>query len=223
VIVADGERLVRAGLRKLLEAGRDMEVAGEAASGRAAVALAGRLRPDVVLMNLRLPDIDGLEATRQITMRPDPAEIEVLLLADSERDEDLLAAVRAGASGLLTMNTEPPDLVRAVRAVADGSIELPPNVTRRLIDTFASQPERRRQTPRSFDGLTSREREVVALVALGLTNDEIAERLVLSPATAKTHVGHAMVKLDVRHRAQLVALAYQTGFVQPLRHAVAAA
>jgi DNA-binding NarL/FixJ family response regulator len=214
VMLADGGKLVRAGLRELLKEGCGIEVAGEAATGRAAVALARRLCPDVLLMNVRLPDMDGLEATRRITAHPGP-DTEVLLLTKDERDEDLFAALRAGASGLLSIDTEPPELLRAVRALADGSIELSPSVTRRLIEEFISQPERRRAIPRSFEALTAREREVVALVALGLTNDEIAERLVVSPATAKTHVSRAMGKLDIGDRAKLVALAYQTGFVRP--------
>ncbi|HWD76637.1 MAG TPA: response regulator transcription factor [Solirubrobacteraceae bacterium] len=213
VLLADGDRLVRAGLRELLKKGSGIQVAGEAANGRGAVALARQLRPDVVLMSVRLPDMDGVEATRRITARPG-AEVEVLLLTENERDADVLAALRAGASGVLTMDTEPAELLRAVRALAGGSIEFSPSVTLRLIDTFISHPQRQRSTPRSFEGLTAREREVVALVALGLSNDEIGDRLVVSPATAKTHVSRAMTKLDVRDRAKLVALAYQTGFVR---------
>jgi DNA-binding NarL/FixJ family response regulator len=213
VLLADGDRLVRAGLRELLNRGSGIQVAGEAANGRGAVALARRLRPDVVLMSVRLPDMDGVEATRRITARTG-AEVEVLLLTENERDADVVAALRAGATGVLTMDTEPAELLRAVRALAGGSIEFSPSVTLRLIDTFISHPQPQRSTPRSFEGLTAREREVVALVALGLSNDEIGDRLVVSPATAKTHVSRAMTKLDVRDRAKLVALAYQTGFVR---------
>jgi DNA-binding NarL/FixJ family response regulator len=217
VLLADGEKLVRAGLRELLEEGGGIAVAGEAASGREAVALAARIRPDVVLMNVRLPGLDGVEATRRIIADPELSEVEVLLLGEEERDEDLFVAVRAGASGFLTMDTEPAELLRAVRALAGGEVELSPSVTRRLIDEFASQPEARRSAPELFEELSVREREVVALVALGLTNDEIAEQLVVSPATAKTHVSRAMVKLHAHDRAKLVALAYQTGFAQPRR------
>jgi DNA-binding NarL/FixJ family response regulator len=217
VLLADGEKLMRAGLRGLLEGEIDIVVVGEAASGWEAVALAARIRPDVVLMNVRLPGLDGLEATRRIIAHPELSEIEVLLLSEDERDEDLFGALRAGASGFLTMDTDPAELLRAVRVIAGGGMQLSPSVTRRLIDEFASRPDPRRSTPELFEELTLREREVVALVASGLTNDEIAERLVVSPATAKTHVSRSMVKLHVRDRARLVALAYQTGFAQPPR------
>jgi DNA-binding NarL/FixJ family response regulator len=217
VLLADGEKLVRAGLRALLEEGGDIAVAEEATSGREAVALASEIRPDVVLMNVRLPGLDGLEATRRITTHPELSQVEVLLVSDDERDDDLFAALRAGASGFLTMDTEPAELLRAVRVLAGGGIVLSPSVTRRLIDKFASQPNPQRSTPELFEELTAREREVVALVASGLTNDEIAEQLVVSPATAKTHVSRSMVKLHAHDRAKLVALAYQTGFAQP-RH-----
>jgi DNA-binding NarL/FixJ family response regulator len=215
VLLADGEKLVRAGLRELLEEGGDIAVAEEAASGREAVALASEIRPDVVLMNVRLPGMDGVEATRRITVDPELSQIPVLIMAKEERDEDLFAALRAGASGFLTRDTEPVELLRAVRVLAGGGAQLSSSVTRRLIDEFASQPVPHRWTPEQFEELTVREREVVALVASGLTNDEIAERLVMSPATVKTHVSRSMVKLHAHDRAKLVAFAYQTGFAQP--------
>jgi DNA-binding NarL/FixJ family response regulator len=202
-------------MRELLEEAGDIAVTGEAASGGEAVALASEIRPDVVLMNVRLPGLDGLEATRRIIADAELSQVEVLMLIKDERDEDLFGALRAGASGFLTMDTEPAELLRAVRALAGGGVQLSPTVTRRLIDEFASQPNPRRLTPELFEELTAREREVVALVASGLTNDEIAEQLVVSPATAKTHVSRSMVKLHAHDRAKLVALAYQTGFAQP--------
>jgi DNA-binding NarL/FixJ family response regulator len=215
VLLADGERLVRAGLRRLLAVGSDIVVAAEAASGREAVALATEIHPDVVLMNLRLPDLDGLEATRRITTHPDLSQVRVLILSDEDRDEELFGALRAGARGVLTSNAYPADLLRAVRVLHGGGVDLSPALTRRLIDHFASQSVPPRSTPELFDELTVREREVVALAAMGLTNHEIADRLVVSPATAKTHVSRSMVKLHVRDRAKLVALAYQAGLAQP--------
>lgn len=218
VLLADGEKLVRAGLRELLEEGGDIAVAGEARSGREAVALASEIRPDVVLMNVRLPGLDGVEATRRIIADPELSQVEVLLVSEDERNDDLFGALRAGASGFLTMDTEPAELRRAVRVLAGGGVQLSPSVTRRLVDEFASQPNPRRLTPELFEELTAREREVVALVASGLTNDEIAEQLVVSPATAKTHVSRSMVKLHTHDRAKLVALVYQTGFARPPSH-----
>jgi DNA-binding NarL/FixJ family response regulator len=215
VVLADGDRLVRAALRGILERGSEIAVAAEAGSGREAVALATEVRPDVVLMNVRLPGWGGLEATRRITADPELSGVEVLMLSAEQRDEDLFGALRAGVSGFLTMDTEPAELLRAVRVLAGGGVQLSPSVTRRLIDEFASQPDPGRAIPGLFEELTVREREVVTLVAFGLTNDEIGELLVVSPATAKTHVSRAMVKLHARDRAQLVALAYQTGFAQP--------
>jgi DNA-binding NarL/FixJ family response regulator len=218
VLLADGEKLVRAGLRELLEEGGDIAVAEEAASGREAVALASEIRPDVVLMNVRLPGLDGVEATRLIIADPKLSGVEVLMLSDDEGDEQLFSAVRAGAKGFLIRDTEPAELLRAVRVLAGGGVQLSPSVARRLIDEVASQPDPQRVTPELFEELSDREREVVRLVALGLSNDEIAERLVVSPATAKTHVSRSMLKLHAHDRAKLVALAYQTGFAQPPRH-----
>jgi DNA-binding NarL/FixJ family response regulator len=215
VLLADGEKLVRAALRELLEEAGDIAVTGEASSGRDAIALARQMRPDVVLMNVRLPGLDGLEATRRITTDPELTPARVLLVSEDERDEDLFGALRAGAGGFLTMDAEPAELLRAVRCLAGGEVQLSPSVTRRLIDEFASQPDPQRPIPEMFEELTAREREVMALVASGLTNDEIAQQLMVSPATAKTHVSRSMVKLHAHDRAKLVALAYQTGFALP--------
>jgi DNA-binding NarL/FixJ family response regulator len=215
VLLAQGEGLVRAGFRALLEGAPDIAVAGEAADGEEVIALASQTRPDVVLMDIRLPGLDGVEATRRILADPDISHVKVVILSAGTRDEDLFGALRAGASGFLVKDAEPVDLVRAVRVVACGEAQLSPSVTRRLIEEFASQPDPQRRAPEQLDELTAREREVMTLVAMGLTNGEIAERLVVSPATARTHVSRAMVKLDARDRAKLVALAYETGFVQP--------
>jgi DNA-binding NarL/FixJ family response regulator len=217
VLLADGQALVRAGLRELLEAESDITVADEATSGLEAVALASRLRPDVVLMNARLPGLDGLEATRRITALPELSRVRVLILSHEERYDDLFAALRAGASGLLTRNTEPPELLRAVRLLARGGVQLSPSLTRHLIENFVAKPAPHRSIPPQFEELTEREREVVSLVAWGLTNREIAEHLVVSSATVKTHVSRAMIKLHVHDRAQLVALAYQSGFAHAAR------
>lgn len=213
VLLAASEKLLRAGLRELLKEGTDIAVVGEAASGRETVALASQIHPDVVLMSFRLPGMDGAEATRRITTHPELSDVRVLILFDDERDEkNLFEALRAGASALMTRDTDPAELLRAVRVLADGGVELSPTVTRCLVDYVCSQPLPERSTPELLEELTVREREAVALVAQGLTNHEIAQRLVMSPATAKTHVTRAMVKLHVHDRAKLVALAYQTGF-----------
>jgi DNA-binding NarL/FixJ family response regulator len=214
VLLADGEKPVRAGWRGLLEGESDIEVAAEAASGREAVALASEVRPDVALMNVRLPGLDGVEATRRIIAHPE-LSVEVLLLSQDERDEDLFGALRARASGFLTMDTDPTELLRAVRVLAGGGVQLSPSLTRRLIDEFVAQSAPQRSTYELFEKLSVREREVVTLVASGLTNREIAGRLVVSPATAKTHVSRSMVKLHVCNRARLIALAYQAGLAQP--------
>jgi DNA-binding NarL/FixJ family response regulator len=214
VVVADGQALVRGGLRALFEAEPHVAVAAEAADGADAVALARRLRPDVVLVDLGLSG-DGVEVTEQIVAGGGPSGPSVMMLADHADDERLFAALRAGASGFLLKDTDGAELVRAVRVVAAGGAELSPSMTRRLVAEIASQPDPNRPSPEQLDELTAREREVVALVAAGLSNKEIAERLVVSPATAKTHVSRALFKLDARDRAQLVTLAYETGFVLP--------
>ena len=215
VLIADDQALVRAGFRLLLETEEDIRVVAEAPDGRQALALARRHRPGVVLMDIRMPGLDGLAATREIVAAPDLAGVKVLILTTFETDEYVFEALRAGASGFVVKDTEPADLVGAVRVVAAGDALLSPRVTRRLIAEFAARPEPQRATPAVLDELTDREREVMALVAKGLSNREIAERLVVSPATAKTHVGRAMMKLHAHDRAQLVVLAYETGLVLP--------
>ncbi|MFF9011904.1 response regulator [Streptomyces sp. NPDC014870] len=214
VLLADDQSLVRAGFRALLDAQRDIEVTGEAADGEEAAAKARELRPDVVLMDIRMPRLDGLAATRAITADPGLGAVKVVMLTTFELDEYVFEAIRSGASGFLVKDTEPEELVRAVRAVVDGDALLSPGVTRRLIEEFAA----RSKPPAAVRGLaelTEREREVMALVGVGLSNEEIARRLVVSPLTAKTHVSRAMVKLGARDRAQLVVLAYESGLVRP--------
>ena len=214
VLLADDQALVRAGFKALLDAEADISVVGEAADGEETIRLARQLAPDVVLMDIRMPGMDGLEATRQIAGDAGLADVKIVILTTFELDEYVFEALRVGASGFLVKDTEPVELLRGVRAVAGGDSLLSPGVTRRLIGEYAS---RARQPPPShdLDVLTDREREVVALVAEGLTNEDIAERLFVSPATAKTHVNRAMTKLGVRDRAQLVVLAYETGLVRP--------
>jgi DNA-binding NarL/FixJ family response regulator len=212
VLLVDDQPLVRAGLRVLFERERDIAVEGEAANGTEALSLARHLHPDVVLMDIRMPVLDGLEATREIAADELLAAVRVLILTTFESDEYVFEALRAGASGFLLKDAEPLELLQAVRVIAAGDALLSPSVTRRLIDRFASAPEHPR-FPEQLDALTEREREVMALVARGLSNDQIAQRLTISPATAKTHVSRAMVKLGARDRAQLVVLAYQSGLV----------
>jgi DNA-binding NarL/FixJ family response regulator len=214
VVIADDQALVRAGFRLLLESEDDIRVAGEARDGRQAVAVARRHRPDVVLMDIRMPGLDGLAATREIAAAADLREVKVLILTTFETDEYVFEALRSGASGFVVKDTEPAELVHAVRVVARGDALLSPQITRRLIAEFAARPALPHASA-ELDELTVREREVMALVARGLTNGEIAERLVVSPATAKTHVGRAMMKLRAHDRAQLVVLAYENGLVLP--------
>ena len=214
VLLADDQALLRAGFRALLDAESDIEVVGESGNGEEAVSLVRRLHPDIVLMDIRMPTMDGLEATRLITSDPALASTRVVILTTFELDEYVFEAVRLGASGFLVKDTEPVDLLAGVRAVAAGDALLSPSVTRRLIAEFASR-SRATASPDALDPLTEREREVVALVGEGLSNDEIAKRLVVSPATAKTHVSRAMVKLHARDRAQLVVIAYESGLVRP--------
>jgi DNA-binding NarL/FixJ family response regulator len=213
VVLADDQALVRAGFQALLDAQDDIDVVGEAADGDEAVVVTRRERPDVVLMDIRMPGTDGLAATRVIGADPVLDGVRVVILTTFELDEYVFEALRAGASGFLVKDTEPTELLRAVRAVAAGDALLSPSVTRRLIEAFAATPSEA-HTDVDLDLLTNREREVMALVAGGLTNDEIAERLFVSTATAKTHVNRAMTKLGARDRAQLVVFAYESGLVR---------
>jgi DNA-binding NarL/FixJ family response regulator len=215
VLVADDQTLVRAGFGVLVDSASDLEVVGEAGNGREAVELARSTRPDVVLMDIRMPVLDGLEATRRIAADELLAGVRVLVLTTFDLDEYVYEALRAGASGFLLKDTPPADLLAAIRVVAAGDALLAPAVTRRLIAEFARRPEPSAVTPAALAGLTDREREVLALVARGLTNAEIADRLVVSVATAKTHVSRVLAKLQARDRAQLVMLAYETGLVTP--------
>jgi DNA-binding NarL/FixJ family response regulator len=214
VVLADDQVLVRAGFRALLDAQDDIEVVGEAGDGEQAVRLATELTPDVVLMDIRMPGTDGLAATRRISADGQLADVRVVILTTFELDEYVFEAIRSGASGFLVKDTEPDELVQAVRVVAGGDALLSPGVTRRLIGEFAARAKAPHDTG-GLDELTDREQEVLALVADGLSNTEIAKRLYLSPATAKTHVSRAMIKLRARDRAQLVVIAYESGLVRP--------
>jgi DNA-binding NarL/FixJ family response regulator len=214
VVLADDQALVRAGFRSLLDAQDDIEVVGEAGNGEEAVRLATQLMPDIVLMDIRMPGVDGLSATRRIAADDRLAGVRVVILTTFGLDEYIFEAIRAGASGFLVKDTEPGELVQAVRVVASGEALLSPSVTRQLIAEFAARAKEP-QTPDGLGELTDREREVVALVAEGLSNEEIAGRLFVSPATAKTHVSRAMGKLRARDRAQLVVIAYESGLVRP--------
>lgn len=214
VLLADDQILVRAGFRALLAAQPDIDVVAEAADGEQALKAVREHRPDVVLMDIRMPLLDGLAATRRITEDPALAEVKVVMLTTFELDEYVFEAIRGGSSGFLVKDTEPEELLRAVRAVVDGDALLSPGVTRRLIAEFAARSKE--PAPASvLTELTEREREVMALVGIGLSNEEIARRLVVSPLTAKTHVSRTMVKLGARDRAQLVVLAYESGLVRP--------
>ncbi|CAM5684842.1 response regulator [Streptomyces canus] len=214
VLLADDQSLVRAGFRALLDAQPDIEVAGEASDGEEALAKVRELRPDIVLMDIRMPLLDGLTATRRLTADDTLKEVKVVMLTTFELDEYVFEAIRSGASGFLVKDTEPEELLRAVRAVVHGDALLSPGVTRRLIAEFAAR-SKEPAAEGALAELTEREREVMALVGIGLSNDEIARRLVVSPLTAKTHVSRTMVKLGARDRAQLVVLAYESGLVRP--------
>jgi DNA-binding NarL/FixJ family response regulator len=216
VLLAEDQPIVRAGFRALLDAEAHLQVVGEAADGSEAVALARKLRPDLVLMDIRMPELDGLEATRQITADQTLNKTRVLVLTTFELDEYVFGALRAGASGFLLKGGEPGELLTAIRLVAAGESLLAPSVTKRLIEAYIAQPEQdAAPTPEGLDELSPRELEVLGLVAQGHTNREIAESLYLSPLTVKTHVSRILTKLRARDRVQLVVIAYQAGLVSP--------
>ncbi|MFT4084597.1 MAG: response regulator transcription factor [Nocardioides sp.] len=214
VLLVDDQALIRSGLRALLDADDDMCVVAEAADGQAGLAAVLEHRPDLVLMDIRMPVLDGIETTRRIVADPRLSAVRVVILTNYGLDEYVFMALRAGASGFLVKDTEPEDVLQAVRVVAGGEALLSPAVTRTLISEFVSRPPTTVSTS-AREALTAREREVVTLVGHGLSNDEIADRLVVSPATAKTHVSRAMLKVSARDRAQLVVFAYESGLVQP--------
>jgi DNA-binding NarL/FixJ family response regulator len=215
VVLAEDQPMVRAGFRALLDSREDIEVVGEAATGAEALEQIRALRPDVVVMDIRMPEMDGLEATRRITADPALSQTRVLVLTTFELDEYVFGALDAGASGFLLKGGEPADLVHAIRVVAGGESLLAPSVTRRLIDTYTSRPRPSTKTKHhGLDELTTREREVLGLIATGLTNAEIAHTLHLSPLTAKTHVSRILMKLGARDRVQLVVIAYETGIAE---------
>ena len=216
VVLAEDQAIVRAGFRALLDAEPDLEVAGEAADGREAVDLTRRLSPDLVVMDIRMPELDGLEATEQITSDPALGSTRVLVLTTFELDEYVFGALRAGASGFLLKGGEPADLLAAIRLVAGGEALLAPSVTKRLIEAYVAQPEPATRTaPNGLDELSARELEILREVAQGHTNREIADALYLSPLTVKTHVSRILTKLRARDRVQLVVIAYQAGIAPP--------
>jgi DNA-binding NarL/FixJ family response regulator len=213
VALADDQALIRMGLRVLIDAEPDLELAGEAEDGRSAVALVRREHPDVILMDIRMPGMDGLAALREITADPDLVGTRVVVLTTFELDEYVFAALQSGAAGFLIKDGEPAELLRAVRLVADGGSLLSPSVTKRVIESFVGRPQHNQQAHPRLGDLTDREREVLGLIGEGLNNDEIATRLFVSKATARTHVSRAMIKLGARDRAQMVVIAYQAGLV----------
>jgi DNA-binding NarL/FixJ family response regulator len=217
VVLADDQALIRVGLKALADAETDIEVVGEAADGRRAIEVVRALRPDVVVMDIRMPVMDGLEATREIAADPALGGVRVLMLTTFEVDEYVFEALRAGAGGFLLKDADPAELLRAIRVVAAGDSLLSPRVTRRVVEAFAGRPAPTSPRTSLLAELTEREREVVALVGSGLSNDEIAEKLFISPATARTHVSRSMSKLDARDRAQVVVFAYEAGLVAPGR------
>jgi DNA-binding NarL/FixJ family response regulator len=221
VLVAHGDRLARAGLGALLDAEPDVAVAGSAADGAEALELVKQLRPDVLLLDMAVPGVNAFSVTR-VVADADCSPVRVLMLGQSEDDEKIFSSLRAGASGFLVRDAEPAELIQGIRRVAAGEAALSASSVRRVVDELAGQPDPERANPEQLDELTARELEVMALVAGGLRNEEIAQRLVVTLATAKTHVSRVMTKLRAHHRAELVTLAYETGLVQP-RHPAGAA
>ena len=216
VLLAEDQAIVRAGFRALLDAEPDLEVAGEAADGREAVDLTRQLNPDLVVMDVRMPELDGLEATKQITSDPALSSTRILVLTTFELDDYVFGALRAGASGFLLKGGEPADLLSAIRLVAAGEALLAPSVTKRLIEAYIAQPEPDTPTvPHGLEELSARELEILQQVSQGRTNREIADALYLSPLTVKTHVSRILTKLRARDRVQLVVIAYQAGIAQP--------
>jgi DNA-binding NarL/FixJ family response regulator len=218
VLLAHGDRLARAGMGALLDAEPDVDVAGSAADGGEAIELAEELRPDVLLLDMAVPGVDAFTVTRMLA-DADNSPARVLMLGESEDDEKIFSSLRAGASGFVVRDAEPAELMQGIRRVAAGDAALSPNSVRRVIDELAGQPDPQQASPELLEELTARELEVMALVAGGLRNDEIAQRLVVTLATAKTHVSRVMTKLDAHHRAQVVTLAYETGLVHARHHA----
>jgi DNA-binding NarL/FixJ family response regulator len=216
VLVADDQALVRGSFSLLVDSAPDLSSVGQAATGAEAVELAEREHPDVVLMDIRMPDMDGIEATRRITATPSTPAVRVLILTTFDIDEYVFAALRAGASGFLLKDTPPADLLAAIRVVAAGEALLSPSVTRRLIEAFTQRPEPSRRPLGALEDTTEREREVLTLIGLGMSNNEIAAHLHVSLSTAKTHVGRLLMKLDARDRTQLVIAAYDAGLVKPV-------
>jgi DNA-binding NarL/FixJ family response regulator len=216
ILLADDQPLLRAAFKGIIDAAPGLRVVGEASTGRQAVELARRTRPRVVLMDIRMPDVDGLTATKMITSDAALAEVRVLIITTFEFDEYVFGALRAGASGFIGKGVDADELVEAIRMIDSGDSLLSPAATRAMIGHFLSQPDRGQPArPERLDVLTEREREVLALVGAGLSNDDIAEQLVISLHTARTHVRRAMVKLGAHDRAQLVVIAYETGLVRP--------
>ncbi|MGH3053202.1 MAG: response regulator [Gaiellaceae bacterium] len=215
VLIVDDQALVRAGFRMILEAEEDIDVVGEAADGREAVAEARRLRPDVVLMDVRMPDVDGIEATRRL-LGADGSDVKIVMLTTFDMDEYVYDALRAGASGFLLKDVPPEQLVAGIRAVASGDALLAPTVTRRVIEEFVRRPpDSMRTAPPELAELTARELEVLELIARGLANGEIAKELFVGETTVKTHVAHILMKLELRDRVQAVVFAYESGLVLP--------